>query len=79
MLHQVKSWKGGPVGVKYYTCDSCHTKPAVGNAVYVDGRGGEAVFRVCEPCRPFGEQHVRWEPYQPECPLCGGAHTPFCR
>ena len=68
------------MGPTYHTCDSCHTRVAVGVATYVDGRGGEAAFRVCERDIPARDQeHIRIELYEPECRLCGGAHSPECR
>ena len=59
-------------------CESCHSGIAQGEGVFIE-EGREHYFRVCHRCVPGNDQDdFVFYPFLPDCPRCGGEHSPFC-
>ena len=67
------------VGPKFYTCQGCFSRVADADACREESDGRVLRIHVCDRCRPAETEGFWLEVYEPECPMCGGAHTPYCR
>lgn len=66
--HRLPKVERQPAGPSAKTCESCHTRWAVGIAT-----DRAFTIHVCERCRPDG-QSFTFDPYQGYCPVCLTPH-----